>query len=100
MRDDVSTNSEPEAWRCHFMLDFLWDSGKPPRRCKRSFLRLCRSTSAGNFSISPDRKFLKRLERVVRVRGQVAVSALAANEAQFYSVSATGASLGAMAGGT
>jgi ABC-type nitrate/sulfonate/bicarbonate transport system substrate-binding protein len=38
--------------------------------------------------------------QVVQVRnGQVAVSALAANEAQFYSVSATGASLGAMAAG-
>src|SRR5690242_3972416 len=35
--------------------------------------------------------------QIVQVRnGQVAVSALAANEAQFYSVSATGASLGAM----
>ena len=38
--------------------------------------------------------------QIVQVRnGQVAVSALAANEAQFYAVSATGASLGAVAGG-
>jgi ABC-type nitrate/sulfonate/bicarbonate transport system substrate-binding protein len=38
--------------------------------------------------------------QIVQVRnGQVAVSALAGNEAQFYSVSATGASLGAMAAG-
>ena len=38
--------------------------------------------------------------QIVQVRnGQVAVSSLAANEAQFYSVSATGASLGAMAAG-
>ena len=38
--------------------------------------------------------------QIVQVRnGQVAVSALAANEAQFYSVSATGASLGAIAAG-
>jgi NitT/TauT family transport system substrate-binding protein len=38
--------------------------------------------------------------QIVQVRnGQVAVSAVAANEAQFYAVSATGASLGAMAGG-
>ncbi len=37
---------------------------------------------------------------VVQVRsGPVAISALAANEAQFYVVAATGASLGAMAGG-
>jgi NitT/TauT family transport system substrate-binding protein len=37
---------------------------------------------------------------VVQVRsGPIAISALAAGEAQFYSVSATGASLGAMAGG-
>lgn len=31
--------------------------------------------------------------------GPIAISALAAGEAQFYGVSATGASLGAMAGG-
>jgi ABC-type nitrate/sulfonate/bicarbonate transport system substrate-binding protein len=38
--------------------------------------------------------------QIVQVRnGQVAVSAMAANEAQFYAVSATGASLGAMAAG-
>ena len=38
--------------------------------------------------------------QIVQVRnGQIAVSALAANEAQFYAVSATGASLGAIAGG-
>lgn len=38
--------------------------------------------------------------QIVQVRnGQVAVSAIAANEAQFYAVSATGASLGAVAGG-
>ena len=38
--------------------------------------------------------------QIVQVRnGQIAVSAMAANEAQFYSVSATGASLGAMAAG-
>lgn len=38
--------------------------------------------------------------QIVQVRnGQIAVSAMAANEAQFYTVSATGASLGAMAGG-
>ena len=38
--------------------------------------------------------------QIVQVRnGQIAVSAMAANEAQFYAVSATGASLGAIAGG-
>ena len=38
--------------------------------------------------------------QIVQVRsGPVAVAAMAANEAQFYAVSATGASLGAMAGG-
>src|SRR6185369_5506802 len=37
---------------------------------------------------------------VVQVRsGPIAISAMAAGEAQFYTVSATGASLGAMAGG-
>ncbi len=38
--------------------------------------------------------------QIVQVRnGQTAVSAMAGNEAQFYAVSATGASLGAIAGG-
>jgi len=38
--------------------------------------------------------------QIVQVRsGPIAVSAMAANEAQFYTVSATGASLGAIAGG-
>jgi len=38
--------------------------------------------------------------QIVQVRsGPIAVSAMAANEAHFYTVSATGASLGAMAGG-
>jgi ABC-type taurine transport system substrate-binding protein len=53
--------------------------------------------------VAKDRKFFEEQgldAQIVQVRtGQVAVSALAANEAQFYSVSATGASLGAMAAG-
>ena len=57
----------------------------------------------GFIFVAKDRKFFEEQgldAQVVQVRtGQVAVSALAANEAQFYSVSATGASLGAMAAG-
>jgi len=57
----------------------------------------------GFIFVAKDRKFFEELGldvQIVQVRtGQVAVSALAANEAQFYSVSATGASLGAMAAG-
>jgi ABC-type nitrate/sulfonate/bicarbonate transport system substrate-binding protein len=53
--------------------------------------------------VAKDRKFFEEQgldAQIVQVRtGQVAVSALAGNEAQFYSVSATGASLGAMAAG-
>ena len=57
----------------------------------------------GFIFVAKDRKFFEELGldvQIVQVRtGQVAVSALAASEAQFYSVSATGASLGAMAAG-
>ena len=57
----------------------------------------------GYIFVAKDLRFFEEqgLEaQIVQVRnGQVAVSALAANEAQFYSVSATGASLGAMAAG-
>jgi NitT/TauT family transport system substrate-binding protein len=57
----------------------------------------------GFIFVAKDRKFFEEQgldAQIVQVRtGQVAVSALAANEAQFYSVSATGASLGAMAAG-
>ena len=57
----------------------------------------------GFIFVGKDRKFFEEQgldAQIVQVRtGQVAVSALAANEAQFYSVSATGASLGAMAAG-
>jgi ABC-type nitrate/sulfonate/bicarbonate transport system substrate-binding protein len=57
----------------------------------------------GYVFVAKDMRFFEELGldvQIVQVRnGQVAVSALAANEAQFYSVSATGASLGAMAAG-
>jgi ABC-type nitrate/sulfonate/bicarbonate transport system substrate-binding protein len=57
----------------------------------------------GYVFVAKDLRFFEELGldvQIVQVRnGQVAVSALAANEAQFYSVSATGASLGAMAAG-
>ncbi len=55
----------------------------------------------GYLFVAKDRRFFEEQgidAQIVQVRnGQVAVSALAANEAQFYSVSATGATLGAMA---
>ena len=57
----------------------------------------------GYVFVAKDMRFFEELGldvQIVQVRnGLVAVSALAANEAQFYSVSATGASLGAMAAG-
>jgi NitT/TauT family transport system substrate-binding protein len=58
---------------------------------------------SGFIFVTKDRRFFEEQgldAQIVQVRsGQVAVSAMAANEAQFYAVSATGASLGAMAGG-
>ena len=58
---------------------------------------------SGFIFVAKDRRFFEEQgldAQIVQVRsGQVAVSAMAANEAQFYAVSATGASLGAMAGG-
>jgi len=58
---------------------------------------------SGFIFVAKDMRFFEEQgldAQIVQVRnGQVAVSALAANEAQFYAVSATGASLGAMAGG-
>jgi NitT/TauT family transport system substrate-binding protein len=58
---------------------------------------------SGFIFVAKDRHFFEEQgldAQIVQVRnGQTAVSALAANEAQFYAVSATGASLGAVAGG-
>jgi len=61
------------------------------------------SERAGLFFVAKDQRFFEEQgvsADVVQVRsGPIAISALAAGEAQFYGVSATGASLGAMAGG-
>ncbi len=61
------------------------------------------SERGGLFFVAKDQHFFEEqgIEGdVVQVRnGPVAIAAIAAGEAQFYSVSATGASLGAMAGG-
>jgi ABC-type nitrate/sulfonate/bicarbonate transport system substrate-binding protein len=61
------------------------------------------SERAGLFFVAKDQRFFDEQSvdaDVVQVRsGPVAISALAANEAQFYTVSATGSSLGAMASG-
>jgi ABC-type nitrate/sulfonate/bicarbonate transport system substrate-binding protein len=61
------------------------------------------SERAGLFFVAKDQHFFEEQglnADVVQVRsGPIAISALAAGEAQFYGVSATGASLGAMAGG-
>ncbi len=58
---------------------------------------------SGFLFVAKDKHFFEEQgldAQIVQVRnGQIAVSAMAANEAQFYTVSATGASLGAMAGG-
>jgi NitT/TauT family transport system substrate-binding protein len=61
------------------------------------------SERAGLLFVAKDQRFFEEQGLdvdVVQVRsGPIAISAVAAGEAQFYSVSATGASLGAMAGG-
>lgn len=61
------------------------------------------SERAGLLFVAKDQRFFEEQGLdvdVVQVRsGPIAISALAAGEAQFYSVSATGASLGAMASG-
>lgn len=61
------------------------------------------SERVGLFFVTKDQRFFEDQglnTDVVQVRsGPIAISALAAGEAQFYGVSATGASLGAMAGG-
>jgi ABC-type nitrate/sulfonate/bicarbonate transport system substrate-binding protein len=61
------------------------------------------SERAGLFFVAKDQRFFEEQgvdADVIQVRsGPIAISALAAGEAQFYGVSATGASLGAMAGG-
>jgi ABC-type nitrate/sulfonate/bicarbonate transport system substrate-binding protein len=61
------------------------------------------SERAGLFFVAKDQRFFEEQgvdADVVQVRsGPIAISAMAAGEAQFYGVSATGASLGAMAGG-
>ena len=58
---------------------------------------------SGFIFVAKDMRFFEEQgldAQIVQVRnGQIAVSAMAANEAQFYTVSATGASLGAMAAG-
>jgi ABC-type nitrate/sulfonate/bicarbonate transport system substrate-binding protein len=61
------------------------------------------SERAGLFFVAKDQRFFEEQgvdADIIQVRsGPIAISALAAGEAQFYGVSATGASLGAMAGG-
>ena len=61
------------------------------------------SERAGLVFVAKDQHFFEEQgldSDIVQVRsGPVAISALAANEAQFYMVSATGSSLGAMSGG-
>ena len=60
------------------------------------------SERMGLFFVAKDQRLFEEQGvdvELVQVRsGPIAISALAANEAQFYTVSATGASLGAMAG--
>ena len=58
---------------------------------------------SGALFVAKDMRFFEEQGldiQIVQVRnGQVAVAAMASNEAQFYTVSATGSSLGAMAAG-
>jgi NitT/TauT family transport system substrate-binding protein len=83
------------------LLIFPSDAATPNKRVALVFADFSERT--GFLFVAKDQRFFEEqgLEAdVVQVRsGPVATSALAAGEAQFYTVSATGASLGAMAGG-
>jgi NitT/TauT family transport system substrate-binding protein len=87
---------------CLVLLDLCTGSAAAPTE-KATLIFADFSERAGLLFVAKDQHFFERegldLD-VVQVRsGPIAISAMAANEAQFYSVSATGASLGAMAGG-
>jgi ABC-type nitrate/sulfonate/bicarbonate transport system substrate-binding protein len=82
-------------------LAFAAPAASPNKRLSLVFADF--SERAGLLFVAKDHHFFEEQGidvDVVQVRnGPVAIAAVAAGEAQFYSVSATGASLGAMAGG-
>jgi ABC-type nitrate/sulfonate/bicarbonate transport system substrate-binding protein len=82
-------------------LGFAAAAASPGKRLSLVFADF--SERAGLLFVAKDQHFFEEQGidmDVVQVRnGPVAIAAVAAGEAQFYSVSATGASLGAMAGG-
>ena len=88
-------------WRL-FIRSVLAATAATPNR-KLSLVFADFSERAGLLFVAKDHHFFEEQGvdvDVVQVRnGPVAIAAVAAGEAQFYSVSATGASLGAMAGG-
>lgn len=97
--------------RCHWLgisLFLMVIPHSPPAEAATSLQKIVIvfagfNERSGFIFVAKDMRFFEEQgldAQIVQVRsGQVAVSALAANEAQFYAVSATGASLGAMAGG-
>src|SRR5258707_4164688 len=82
-------------------LGFAATAAMPNRKLSLVFADF--SERAGLLFVAKDQHFFEEQGvdmDVVQVRnGPVAIAAVASGEAQFYSVSATGASLGAMAGG-
>ena len=82
-------------------LGFAVTAATPTRKLSLVFADF--SERAGLLFVAQDQHFFEEQGvdvDVVQVRnGPVAIAAIASGEAQFYSVSATGASLGAMAGG-
>ncbi|HEX2229666.1 MAG TPA: ABC transporter substrate-binding protein [Candidatus Binatia bacterium] len=87
---------------CLVLLDLCTASAAAPTE-KATLIFADFSERAGLLFVAKDQHFFEEQGLdvdVVQVRsGPIAISAMAANEAQIYSVSATGASLGAMAGG-
>ncbi len=83
------------------LLGFSATAAAPTKKLSLVFADF--SERAGLLFVAKDQRFFDEQGLdvdVVQVRsGPVAIAAVAAGEAQFYSVSATGASLGAMAGG-
>ena len=84
-----------------FFVAWFAHAATPTRKATLVFADF--SERAGLFFVAKDQRFFEEQGLdvdVVQVRsGPIAISAVASGEAQFYSVSATGASLGAMASG-
>src|SRR2546426_5720300 len=98
------TNRVTEFWLGFLIVIFFISPSSAATPNKRvALVSADFSERAGLFFVAKDQRLFEEQGvdvDVIQVRsGPVAISAVAAGEAQFYGVSATGASLGAMAGG-